>query len=159
MHHRPEKADCETSELEKGRTPFRRGAASAKKSAAPRRVEGRREFRTPQPKEMLDRPPGGAWRRVVDRSVTSPTEVVVVGHTDDPGAQALLDAAWSSYGGNRTVAGGAPDGLPDTPLFAGREALGGRPTAYVCQGYACRTPVTEPDAVQTALEGPPEDLA
>jgi uncharacterized protein len=41
--------------------------------------------------------------------------------------------------------GAAPSGgASDLPLLAGRAALGGTPTAYVCRGYACERPVTDP---------------
>ena len=55
---------------------------------------------------VLERyPPAfGRLLSVVDRRVTPPTEVVVVGAPDSDATQGLLDAAWASYGGNRTVA-------------------------------------------------------
>jgi hypothetical protein len=38
------------------------------------------------------------------------------------------------------------------PLLEGRDQLDGKPTAYVCQNYACQLPVTEPDALAQQLE-------
>ena len=37
------------------------------------------------------------------------------------------------------------------PLLADRAILGGRPTAYVCRNFACRLPVTDPDALREQL--------
>jgi uncharacterized protein YyaL (SSP411 family) len=39
------------------------------------------------------------------------------------------------------------------PLLEGRGAVDGRATAYVCERFACRVPVTEPEALQAELGG------
>jgi hypothetical protein len=46
------------------------------------------------------------------------------------------------------LAGGEPDGVP---LMEGRAPVNDAATAYVCEGFACRAPVTEPDALETLL--------
>ena len=37
------------------------------------------------------------------------------------------------------------------PLLQGRFALRGAPTAFVCRSFACRQPVTEPEALAAIL--------
>ena len=40
----------------------------------------------------------------------------------------------------------------ELPLLAGRGAVDGRATAYVCQAYACELPVTDRAALATQLD-------
>ncbi|MFH2039916.1 MAG: hypothetical protein ABIJ65_10815, partial [Chloroflexota bacterium] len=42
-----------------------------------------------------------------------------------------------------------PDGVP--ALLDGRPLLNGQPTAYVCQGFVCLQPVTQPDELTRQL--------
>ena len=39
-----------------------------------------------------------------------------------------------------------------SPLLAGRPTVDGLPTAYVCEHYTCRAPVTRADALAAQLD-------
>ncbi|TQJ50083.1 thioredoxin domain-containing protein [Phycicoccus sp. SLBN-51] len=65
-------------------------------------------------------------------------------------AQRLLDLARRSLSPGLVLAHGAPD-APGVPLLEGRPLVGGQPTAYVCRGFVCDAPVTEPQALEAAL--------
>jgi uncharacterized protein YyaL (SSP411 family) len=53
-----------------------------------------------------------------------------------------------SFRPHLVLAGGEPDGVP---LLEGRDPVEGRPTAYVCQQFLCRAPVTEPGELEELL--------
>jgi uncharacterized protein YyaL (SSP411 family) len=48
------------------------------------------------------------------------------------------------------------DGLDDAgvPLLADRPPRDGMATAYVCEGFACRAPVTSAEELRALLEDP-----
>ncbi|MFQ5418304.1 MAG: thioredoxin domain-containing protein [Myxococcota bacterium] len=48
---------------------------------------------------------------------------------------------------------GAPAGVASS-WFEGRDAPGGRPTAYICRGQTCSLPVTDPDALAPLGDAP-----
>ncbi|MFV2006237.1 MAG: thioredoxin domain-containing protein [Longimicrobiales bacterium] len=97
----------------------------------------------------------GGLLAAVDRHTTSPVEVAIVGDREEPATKALLRVVLTRYLPNRLVAGRAPDDELPTgiALLHDRGQVDGRPTAYLCEGFACRTPVTEPASLAEQLDG------
>jgi uncharacterized protein YyaL (SSP411 family) len=92
------------------------------------------------------------WLQAADFALAPVAEVAIVGDLDAPATRALLDVASAGYMPNRVVAASPlRDGASAVPLLADRVALDGHPTAYVCRNFACRLPVTDPDALREQL--------
>ncbi|MEO6019612.1 MAG: thioredoxin domain-containing protein [Knoellia sp.] len=85
-----------------------------------------------------------------ESAITGPLQVAVVG--DGPVADVMFDTARASTSPGLVIARGAPDS-PGQPLLEARPLVGGRPTAYVCRGFVCDTPVTDPQELREALSG------
>jgi uncharacterized protein YyaL (SSP411 family) len=62
-------------------------------------------------------------------------------------AAALANVVATTYIPSLVLAGGTAD----VELLRDRPAIGGRPTAYVCRGFACDRPVTEPKELRDLL--------
>ncbi|GHJ19348.1 thioredoxin domain-containing protein [Streptomyces albus] len=77
-----------------------------------------------------------------------PREVAVVGEPDERAV--LHRTALLATAPGAVVAAGVP-GETSVPLLEGRGRVEGRPAAYVCRGFVCAAPVTEPDALERAL--------
>ncbi len=73
-----------------------------------------------------------------------PEEIAVVGPAG-PERDALAAAARKRLGAVVVVADGPRE---DIPLLVGRTAVDGRPAAYVCRGFVCERPVTDPDLMR-----------
>jgi uncharacterized protein len=83
-------------------------------------------------------PSSFGWGLVaLDLHLSPPRELAIVGPHDSEIARAAL-ATWDP----RAVVAFGPSG--DVPLLEGRELVDGRPAVYVCEGFACRAPVTDP---------------
>jgi uncharacterized protein YyaL (SSP411 family) len=83
-------------------------------------------------------------------------EVALVGALDSPEIAGLRQAVWSGYVPNKVVAACAPDdgtAAKEVPLLQGRELVGGKAAAYVCEHFACQLPVTEPAKLREMLAG------
>ena len=91
------------------------------------------------------------WLCALDFALASPKEVAIVGDPDAPGTRALLAVLRARYRPHQVVALGRPDEAPGVPLLEGRAPVDGRPTAFVCRGFTCRLPVTDPAALEAEL--------
>ena len=79
---------------------------------------------------------------------STPKEVAIVGSNPND-IQPLIGEAWRRYLPNKVVA--ASYGIDLLPLWEGRTMLNGRPTAYVCEHYTCKQPVTDVDELASQL--------
>ena len=106
---------------------------------------------------IMERAPAGAghWLGALDFSLSAIKEIVIVGNGEAPEARALAAEVHRRYIPNRVLVGTSGDGglLAGSPLIEGRKAVGGRPTAYVCEKYVCKLPVTEPSDLARQLSG------
>ena len=91
-----------------------------------------------------------AWLGALDFASTPVAQVAIVGDPRAADARALLGVARNGFQPYRVLALG--DSESRTPaLLSGRSAIEGRATAYVCHGFACRRPVTEPAELAAEL--------
>jgi uncharacterized protein YyaL (SSP411 family) len=84
----------------------------------------------------------------IDVAVGPSAEVAIVGDLGTADTRALLDTLRDEFL-PRTVVGVVSPADVETsaelvPLFAGREQVNGKATAYVCINYACQLPTTDP---------------
>jgi uncharacterized protein len=84
--------------------------------------------------------------RALDFHHASTREVALVG-TDLAALEAVVR---STFRPNVVVAGG-PAGTIEPPLLDARTEVGDKPAAYVCEGFTCQLPVTDPEALERQL--------
>ena len=82
-----------------------------------------------------------------DLAVFGGVEVTLVGDADSSDMAALVRAANSPFVPSLVLAGGPPGNGDGVALLKDRPMRDGRATAYVCRGYVCAEPVTEPAAL------------
>ncbi|MBI2763817.1 MAG: thioredoxin domain-containing protein [Chloroflexi bacterium] len=92
------------------------------------------------------------WLAAVEFSLSAVAEVAIVGDPADPATRALLAVvARTSAAPSVLAVSTTPEGSV-VPLMAGwTRVVGARATAYVCRGFSCRLPVTDPEALAEQL--------
>lgn len=84
---------------------------------------------------------------VAEAMLTGPLQVAIVGEGEGGPLRQVAEAC-SSPG--LVIVSGSPD-APGEPLLADRPLVEGRPAAYVCHGFVCDRPVTDPDELAAQL--------
>ena len=91
------------------------------------------------------------WLAAVDMALGPVAEIAIVGDPSSPDTRELLAALLTGESPAHVVALSPEPENSAVPLLEGRTRLHGRATAYVCSGFACRVPVTDPDALAEQL--------
>ncbi len=96
--------------------------------------------------EVAPQHPGafGHLLQAIDFHLATVREVALVGE----GSKPLERVVRARFRPHLVLAGGPADGVG---LLEGREPVDGRAAAYVCERFACRRPVTEPDELEALL--------
>ena len=107
--------------------------------------------------DLMGRYPSGFGRFLcaLDFHLGPVVEVALVAPAAGDGLGALVNEVFGRYLPNRVVTGmvsGDGAGAAGIPLLQGREAVGGKATAYVCRNYACELPVTDRAELARQLE-------
>ena len=105
-------------------------------------------------RELMTAVPAGAghWLCALDFYLSATREVAIAGDPSDDATGALLSEVYRHYLPNRVVMGVTDHAaIRDLPLGRNRQQVGGRPTAYVCQNYACQMPTTDPGVLARQL--------
>ena len=106
--------------------------------------------------ELMGRAPAGTgrWLAALDFYLSTPKEVAVIGPPDDPATLALLREVNGRYLANRVLAGADGEAAAAASrllLLEGKGMTDGKPTAYVCENYACQLPVTDAESLAAQL--------
>jgi len=87
--------------------------------------------------------------RALDFHLSPTKEVALIG--DD---LSVLAAVVRSEHRPHLVLAGGPEGSANPPLLKGRDAVEVRPTAYVCERFACQAPIADPGLLRKSLGSP-----
>jgi hypothetical protein len=89
--------------------------------------------------------------RAIDFHFAAVKEVALVAPAGSDGLGELAGVVRSGFRPHVVLAGGT-EGTERPELMQDRTAVEGRASAYVCENFSCRMPVTEPEDLASALE-------
>ena len=97
----------------------------------------------------------GFWLQGLDFAIGPVNQVAVIGSQQNPLTGQMLAYLWQDYRPRMVVAAAEDEAnlVQDAPnLLRGRRPIDGKPTAYVCQGFTCKLPVTSLEDLQKQLD-------
>ncbi len=98
----------------------------------------------------------GYWLCAIQYALSSIREIALIGYDYNPLTQALSDTIWSTFRPNIVLAQSDPDKITSQSpfLLQNRSLIDGKSTAYVCEQFVCKKPVTTPADLISLLENP-----
>src|SRR6185503_345048 len=107
--------------------------------------------------ETLKRYPSGFGRALcaLDFHLSTPKEIVVARGSSATGSKELEGVIWKRYLPNKVVVAFDPaerGAAEILPMLRDRKSLNGLATAYVCENYTCKQPVTDPKELAEQLD-------
>ena len=94
----------------------------------------------------------GRWLSAADMALGNTKQVAVMYEAGGGGISELMQAIQSQYRPNFVVAASAYPPSEDAPaLLKDRPIKDGKPTAYICEGFVCKNPVTSVDELKELL--------
>jgi uncharacterized protein YyaL (SSP411 family) len=104
---------------------------------------------------MLRYPSGfGRLLSALDFYLDTPKEIALIGAAHSPQTISLAREIWSRYLPNKVVAQASSKddaAFEAIALLQGRSEIDGKPTAFVCERFTCKKPVTTPAELATQL--------
>ncbi|HSB12643.1 MAG TPA: thioredoxin domain-containing protein [Blastocatellia bacterium] len=91
----------------------------------------------------------------LDFYLSEPKEIALVGKLDSHEVRSMIEAIHSRYLPNKVIAASEPGDEQasfEIRLLAGRPAIDGQATAYVCRNYTCLEPATTIESLAARLE-------
>jgi uncharacterized protein YyaL (SSP411 family) len=96
---------------------------------------------------------------VAEAVVNGSAQLALVGDPSDAAFHAMTRRVGRVFVPSLVVAGGPLDDEAHPALMRDRVTVDGLPTAYVCRGYTCSVPTTDPDELERQLENQVKDGA
>jgi hypothetical protein len=92
------------------------------------------------------------WLSAADFALGNVKQVAVLGEAQEESFQKLIQVVRSEYRPNLVVAASPyPPKKEAPPLLAERPLINGKPSAYVCEGFVCKRPVSTTTALREEL--------
>jgi len=93
----------------------------------------------------------GQWLVALDLALADIDEIAIVGDPGLPATERLLAVIQVGFHPNQVVALAGTPASSSIELLRERRQVAGLPTAFVCHAFACRLPVTDPEALAALL--------
>ena len=95
----------------------------------------------------------------IDFMIGPTKEIVIAGDTEQEGAKEMIQSIQRTYLPNKVMMVNPDDGADKkiaqklAPFLKEMKPVGNKPTAYICEQYACQAPITDLNELEGALNG------